>query len=349
MPSSASTIAQHAAEGSAASASISTTGWIIFAIAVVILLIVDHVAHQGEHGRTRKAAAWWSAVWIGAGLGFNIYVWVDFGGYLAQEYLAAYLIEKSLSLDNLFVFLVIFNSLNIPKKFQHEVLFWGILGAVVFRGIFIFAGAAAIEEYEWVSYLFGGILMYAAWRTFREDPTEQKENKAAKWLARHLPLSHRAHGGKFIARENGRRVATSLMIALCAIELTDIMFAIDSVAAALAMTKNTFVLYSSNIFAILGLRALYLLMSHLIEDLRYLHYGLAAVLAFAGVKLIIPGEFPPPLVSVGIIMLLIGVSVWASIRAEKTDLAAAPVEEGSAPDWEEEDEDAEEETIHARK
>ncbi len=305
---------------------ISSTGWIIFAIIVVVLLVVDHVAHQGERGRTRRAAMIWSIVWVGAGLLFNVYVWINFGNHLALEYLAAYAIEKSLSLDNLFVFLIIFSSLNIPKKYQHEVLFWGILGAVVFRGIFIFAGAAAIEHYHWVSYVFGGILLLAAWRTYREDPTEETDNASVKWLSRHLPISQRPHGGKFIARENGRLVATSLFIALCAIELTDILFAIDSVAAALAMTDNLFVLYSSNIFAILGLRALYLLLSHLIEDLRYLHYGLAVVLAFAGIKIMIPGEIPPPAISVAIIIFVIGASVWASLRAEKADVAAAKFE-----------------------
>ena len=326
-------------------ASISTTGWIIFGIVVIVLLVVDHIAHRGEHGRTRRAAAWWSAIWVGAGLAFNVYVWIAFGGHLAQEYLAAYLIEKSLSLDNLFVFLIIFNSLNIPKRHQHEVLFWGIMGAVVFRGIFIFAGAAAMEQYHWVSYVFGGILLFAAWRTFWEDPSVKTENQSVKWLSRHLPISHHSHEGQFIARENGRRVATTLMIALCAIELTDIFFAIDSVAAALAMTKNRFVLYSSNIFAILGLRALYLLLSHLIADLKYLHYGLAAVLGFAGVKLILPGEVVPPLVSVVIITVIIGVSVLVSLRREEADLSGLVEEDEDVEGYE----DDEEPTIHARR
>lgn len=296
-------------------------GWVVFGALTLIMLLIDLYAHRGEHGKTRKAAGIWTAIWIGLGLGFCGFVWVVFGANEGQEYLATYLIEKSLSLDNLFVFLIIFQSLNIPREHQHEVLFWGIFGALVFRAIFIFAGAAAIEQYSWVPYVFGALLLIAAWRTWMEDPTEESENRVVEWLSRHLPLSHHAHDGKFIAYENGRRVFTSLAVALVAIELTDIMFAIDSVAAALSMTTHRFVLYSANVFAILGLRALYLFLSHMIEDLKYLHYGLALVLGFAGVKLIadhwieehIP-ETTAIFVSIGFIIVTIGASVWASLR-----------------------------------
>ncbi len=310
--------------------------WLVFGIVVLILLAVDHLAHRTESGQTRRAAAIWSAVWIGTGLLFTIFVWVAFGGRAAGEYLAVYLIEKSLSLDNLFVFLIIFQSLKIPRKYQHEVLFWGIFGAVVFRAIFVFAGAAALEQYAWVSYVFGAILLFAAWTTFREDPTEQEENRAVTWLSQHLPLTHNMHEGRFMSLENGKRVVTPLLIALIGIELTDILFAIDSVAAALSMTQNLFLVYSAMVFAILGLRALYLLVAHLIEDLKYLHYGLSAVLAFAGIKIMANdwlhhqfSEGTLIVLSIGFITAAIGASVWASLRFRKRHSAAeaAPAKE----------------------
>ena len=293
-------------------------GWTIFGIAVVVMLAIDLLAHRKQHEESRRTAAIWTAIWIGAGLLFNVFVWIVFGDQIAQEYLAAYLTEKSLSMDNLFVFLLIFQILNIPRKHQHEVLFWGIFGALVFRAIFIFAGAAAMERYDWISYVFGGLLLFAAYRTYKEDPNKEQENKIITWLAQHLPISHHSHGGQFIARENGKRVATSLLLALIAIELTDIMFAIDSVAAALSMTRDRFVLYSSNVFAILGLRALYLFLANILEELTYLHYGLAAVLGFTALKLILEDWVHiSPLLSVGIICLFIGVSVWASFREKR--------------------------------
>lgn len=293
-------------------------GWIVFGVAVTALLAIDLFAHRGERGQSAKVALIWSVIWIGAGLLFAGFVWFRLGGQATQEYLAAYAIEKSLSLDNLFLFLIIFESLGVPKKYQHEVLFWGILGAIVFRGIFIFLGAQALERWEWVSYLFGAILFYAAYKSFREDPAKQEESKAVKWLSKHLPVTEKPHQGQFIAKENNQRVVTPLLIALIAIELTDVMFAIDSVAAALSMTRDIFILYSSNIFAILGLRALYLLLAHTIAELEYLHYGLAVVLGFAGVKLIIDRWVHiHPLLSVGVIVMVIGMAAWASVRKRK--------------------------------
>ena len=313
-----------------AAATIPLWGWGVFGALTLAMLLIDLYAHRGEHGKTRRAAGIWTGIWITLGLGFAPFIWVTFGGASAQEYIATYLIEKSLSLDNLFVFLIIFQGLNIPRKYQHEVLFWGIFGALVFRAIFIFAGAAAIEQYGWISYVFGALLLFAAWRTYRGDPSKEEESKIVTWLAKHLPVSQKPHGGKFVVQENGRRVFTSLTLALVAIELTDIMFAIDSVAAALSMTTHRFVLYSANVFAILGLRALYLYLSHIIADLKYLHYGLAVVLAFAGVKLIadhwiheIMSETMSIFLSIGIIVVAIGLSVWASLRVPETPEEAA--------------------------
>jgi tellurite resistance protein TerC len=300
--------------------------WVVFWAVVLVLIVVDLLAHRGRHGESHKAAVIWSVIWIATGLAFNVLVWRVFGTQAAHEYLAAYFIEKSLSLDNVFVFLVIFRSLGIPSRAQHNVLFLGIFGALVFRALFIFVGAAALQRWHWVAYVFGAILLITAWRVFREDPAKQQENKAVRWLAHRLPVTHEVHEKKFIVRlEDGRRVATPLLLALLGLELTDILFAVDSVPAAFAVTQDTFILYSSNAFAILGLRALYLLLAGTVGQLRYLHYGLAGVLAFAGLKMVLePWLHVPPLLSVGIIIALIAGSVVASLHAKRRDLRVRP-------------------------
>jgi tellurite resistance protein TerC len=295
-------------------------GWIALGITVLVLLVIDLLAHRHGHGASRKSAIVWTIVWVCTGLGFNIVVWATMGSRAGQEYLAAYLIEKSLSVDNLFVFLIVFGTLNVPAQQQHRVLFWGIFGALIFRAIFIFLGVAALEKAQWVVYVFGAVLLYGAWRAFRDDPAEDKESRSVKWLSKRLPVTSKTHADAFIARENGRLVATPLLIALIAIELTDIVFAIDSVPAALSVSRDQFIVYSSNAFAILGLRALYTVMAQTLLKMRFLHYGLAAVLAFAAIKLITSQwiELSPAL-SIGIIVLMIGASVVFSVRAKKRE------------------------------
>lgn len=298
--------------------------WIAFAVTVLVMLAADLFAYGGKRGDSRRTALTWTVIWIVLGLLFGVVVWIAFGDRLAHEYFATYAIEKSLSLDNLFVFLLIFKTLNIPHPFQHKVLFWGILGAVVFRGVFIFLGVAALRRWEWVSYVFGAILIYAAYRALREHPEKRKQSRLIEWLAQHLPVSRESHSGKFITKSNGKICATPLLLAIVAIELTDILFAIDSVPAALSITRNEFIVYSSNIFAILGLRALYLFLSSSIAQLRYLHYGLAAVLAFAGIKIVAGDALQiHPLASVAVIAAMIGASVWASLLREPTALRRA--------------------------
>ena len=290
--------------------------WAVFAGVVIVMLAIDLWASRGDRLQTRRLALIWSIVWIAAGLAFGGFVWLTLGTRATEEYYAAYAMEKGLSIDNLFLFYVIFQSLGVPARSQHKVLFWGILGAVVFRGIFIFLGVAALERWEWVSYLFGATLLYAAWHSFREDPALQEESPVVDWLSKHLPVAKDARSGRFLVRRDGSRSATPLLLALIAIELTDVMFAIDSVPAALSITQDYFIVYSSNLFAILGLRALYLYLSSTLINLPCLHYGLSAVLAFAGLK-ILAQEWMPirPLVSIGIVVALIGASVWASLRA----------------------------------
>lgn len=260
--------------------------WPTLAVSLGVLLAVDLFSHRGGRASTPRAAILFTVLWVAAGLLFNVYVWATMGGDKAHEYLAAYLIEKSLSLDNLFVFLLIFQSMKIPKAEQHTVLSWGIFGALVFRALFVFLGVAAVERWEWVTYVFSAILLLAAIRAFREDPREQRESGIVRFLSRYLPVTRDVDGTRFFIHEaSGRWVATPLLVAVCAVELTDIAFAVDSVPAALSVSTDRFIVYSSNAFAILGLRALYHVVAGAIERLAYLHYGLAAVLAFAALKI----------------------------------------------------------------
>lgn len=290
--------------------------WSAFGGILAGLLALDLFLHRGQRETSRRAAVVWSVVWIAAGLAFAGFVYAVAGPDRAVEYVAAYAIEKSLSLDNLFVFLVVFKSLQIPKENQRRGLSWGILGALAFRAAFIFLGAAAIQRWSWIAYVFGALLLVAAWRAFLGVPKEEDESRLVGFLSRHLRVSARERSDRFVVREEGRLVATPLLVAVLALELTDVLFAIDSVPAALAVSRDIFVVYSSNAFAILGLRSLYLVMAHTIAELRYLHYGLAGVLAFAAFKLIVAEwVHVPPLLSVGIIAAMIAAAVWASLRA----------------------------------
>lgn len=289
--------------------------WIGFAATLFILLAIDLFSHRGAHSRSRRADIAWSAIWISTGLGFSFFVWWLMGVDAAQEYLAAYLIEESLSLDNLFVFLLIFQTLQIPLQNQRRALLWGIFGALVFRGIFIFLGVAAMERWDWITYIFGALLFFAAWRALREPQDDVVENQLVNWLARHLPMSKDKASPHLFVRENGKLLITPLLVAIIGLELSDILFAIDSVPAALAVTQREFLVYSSNAFAILGLRSLYVVLVASLEKVRYLHYGLAAVLAFAGFKIITHDFFHvPPMLSVGLIVAILATTIVISLR-----------------------------------
>jgi len=296
--------------------------WATFAVVLGVLLAVDLIVHRGEHARSRTASIIWTVVWISVGLLFTVFVGMVLGSARAHEYLGAYLIEKSLSLDNLFVFLVIFKSLRIPQTEQRRVLSWGIFGALAFRLVFVVVGVAVMEKFHWVRFVFAAILIVAAVRLLRPHGPGGDDSKVVRWLSRHVPVTADVHGAAFFVREAGRRVATPLAVALAAVELTDIAFAVDSVPAALAISDSTFVIYSSNAFAILGLRSLYVVLEHLLGRLRYLQFGLAAVLAFAGIKLIASEWIHlPPLLSVGIIAVCIAAAVLASLHTRR---GAAP-------------------------
>jgi len=290
--------------------------WFVFGAALLGCVAVDLILHRSSRQRSQAAAITWTALWIGLGLGFAFVVWGVLGAKHAWEYVTAYLVEKSLSVDNLFVFLVIFRTLGVPHDKQRLVLSWGILGALVFRLGFVLLGVAALERYDWVLYVFAAVLAWAAVQMVREDVTSKQDSKAARWLLGHLPVTRELHGNSFFARSSGRRVVTPLFVALLAVELTDIVFAIDSVPAALAISPSRFVVYSSNALAVLGLRSLFVLLEHLIGELKYLHYGLAAVLGFSAMKLATARWIEiSPVISIGIIVGCIGATIWPSVRA----------------------------------
>lgn len=291
--------------------------WIVFACVVAVLLPLDLLAHRHDGEEDQKHsqhAVAWSLVWIGAGLAFGVFVWAAFGAHHGQEYFAAYLIEKSLSVDNLFVFVVIFDALRIPRRDRRRVLTWGILGALVSRGVLIFAGISLLDHFVWVGWIFGALLLWAAWHMLRQGPVGGRESRLIGFLSNHLPLTKKRHGGKFFAKSDAQIVATPLFVAVLAIEISDIVFALDSVPAALSVTRNGFIVFTSNVFAVLGLRALYVVLIGLLKRLRYLTHGLAAILAFAGAKMLLPHSLEiPPAVSVLIIVALLGVTVLASV------------------------------------
>ncbi|HUS66028.1 MAG TPA: TerC/Alx family metal homeostasis membrane protein [Kofleriaceae bacterium] len=308
----------------AASQQVPLWAWIAFGAAVLGLLVIDLALHRGDRQQSRAAAIAWTVGWVGAGLLFSLVVLGALGSARAGEYVAAYLIEKALSIDNLFVFMVVFRTLEIPRERQRTVLSWGIFGALAFRLVFILVGIAALEHFHWVVYIFGALLLWGAVRMTRGDATATSGQGAARWLERRLPVTRKLHGDAFFAREHGRRVATPLLVALCAVELTDIVFAFDSVPAAMAISHSRFIVYSSNALAILGLRSLYVLLVGIIGQLRYLHHGLAAVLAFAAFKLFTSGWIEiPALVAIGVVVVCIGASVWPSVVAMRREARAA--------------------------
>lgn len=288
--------------------------WIGFHVGLVILLAVEYLyARRSGHTRHTKSVVE-TVFWITAALGFSLFILHTLGSASAIQYLAGYALEESLSIDNLFVFLLLFKLFRIDADRQPKVLFWGVAGAIVMRGAFIAAGLGLLARFHWISYVFAGILLFAAIRLLLP---EKKEDQGATpawiaWVARLHPVSLRQD--RFFVREQGRRVMTMLFLALVAIELTDIVFALDSIPAVLSITRHPFVAYTSNIMAVMGLRSLYFLLAHLLTKLRFLHYGLAAVLAFAAVKMLSAQWIEiGPLASLGVIVLLLGITIAVSL------------------------------------
>ena len=269
--------------------------WIVFYILVFLMLLVDlkSFGEKGQHEVSIKEALQMTAVWIIVSLMFCglIYLFYPIDSHeKALEFLAGYLIEKSLSMDNLFVFLMLFSFFGVQRKYQHEVLFWGIFGALVLRSVFIFAGAAMVERFEWVLGLFGLFLLYTGGKMFAHDDNEHSapsQNIIVRWLRKLYPVTDRMHGDHFFIMENGRRMATPLFVALLVIETTDVAFAVDSIPAVFSVSRDPFIVLTSNIFAILGLRALYFALAAVAKFFKYLKYGLGIILIFVGIKMLL--------------------------------------------------------------
>jgi tellurite resistance protein TerC len=291
--------------------------WVVFFSIVATVLAIDlfFVGRKGEVIKTRTAYAW-SACWISLGLGFSVLVYLWYGAEAAQQYLAGYLIEESLSIDNLFVFLIVFGSLGIALQYQRKVLFWGILGAMLMRGAFIVVGVSLISRFEWIVYVFGALLVYTAYRLVRSHgvQVEPEKNPLVRFARRLFPVAANYQGRRFVIRRGGQTFITPLVIALVAIESADLVFAIDSVPAVLAVSDITFVVFTSNIAAILGLRSLYFALAGSLQRFEYLSWGLACVLGFVGVKMLISHWVEIPiLVSLGVIVVAVGASVVVSL------------------------------------
>ncbi|SNT41915.1 TerC family protein [Rhodococcoides kyotonense] len=299
--------------------------WAAFAAVVLIMLAIDLLAHRGAHIIGFKEAAWWSAVWVGVALIFGGVVFATLGTTAGVEYTTAWLLEKSLSVDNLFVFALIFGYFKVPREYQHRVLFYGVIGALVFRGIFLAAGVAIVSKFTVVLFVFAAILLYSAWKLMKdeEDSYDPSTSLAVRLLRKVIPVREEYDGTKFFVMEAGKRVATPLLAVVVAIEAADLVFAVDSVPAVLAVSDDPFIVYSSNAFAILGLRALYFLLSGLLDKFHYLSKGLAIILGFIGVKLILQASHKvistsipeiPSFVSLVVIVTVLAGSIILSIK-----------------------------------
>ena len=297
--------------------SIELTLWLAFGVIVVGMFVLDvAVLHRRAHAVGMREALGWTAAWVTLALSFGAAIYYWMGSDKGLEFLTGYVIEQSLSVDNVFVFAVIFGYFNIPREYQHRVLFWGVAGAIVMRGIFILLGVAVLESLHWAIYVMGAFLILTAIKlgTQKETGVDPEKNLAVRLFKRFMPVYQGFDGQKLFVRRNGRTYATVLFLALLVIETTDLVFAIDSVPAILAITQDTFIVYTSNMFAVLGLRALYFVVAGSLGEFRFLKYGLAVVLAFVGVKMLISDWYHVPVpLSLATIVLVIGTSVAASL------------------------------------
>lgn len=297
--------------------------WIGFIVFVMAMLAIDlGVFHRKAHAVGFREAATWSAVWIGLALVFNVLVWRWFGPERGMEFLTGYLIEKSLSVDNIFVFVIIFSALGIPALYQHRVLFWGIVSALVLRAVMIFAGSAMLARFHWLIYVFGAFLIATGVKLFLQR--SKQESPEGGWVMRAarrlIPSTTRFDGDRFFTFENGKRLATPLFMALILVEVTDVIFAVDSIPAIFAITSDPFIVFTSNIFAILGLRSLFFLLAGLVDKFRYLKVGLAAVLVFVGAKMAAVDLYKlPPVASLAVIATILIASVAASLYASRRE------------------------------
>lgn len=299
--------------------------WVIFGIIIFTVLAIDlGILNRRAHKIALKEALAWSGVWISIALIFNIFVYFQFGKVKALEFLTGYVIEYSLSIDNIFVFIMVFSFFSVKPQYQHKILFWGILGALIMRAIFIFAGVALINRFHWIVIIFGGFLLISGIKMLlqkEEVAVEPEKNGLVKLFRRFLPVSDTLHGDSLFIRQDRRLYATPLFLVLLVIESTDLIFAVDSIPAVLAISKDTFIVFTSNIFAILGLRSLYFAVSGVMGLFRYLKVGLAIVLSFVGLKMLASYfHFEIPiLLSLAIILSILLVSIIASLIIKKKE------------------------------
>jgi tellurite resistance protein TerC len=301
--------------------------WAAVLAVIAAMLAVDLVAHRRAHVVSVREAAVWSAIWVSLGLAFGGLVWWAYGAEAGGEYYAGYLIEKSLAVDNVFVFALTFTYFAVPRQYQHRVLFYGVLGALVFRAIFIAGGAVLIESFSWILYLFGAFLVLTGWRMFRHRTEESDPSRSPvlRLIRKAIPTTEEYHGQRFWVRQAGTWVATPLFVVLLLVETTDIIFAVDSIPAIFAVTQETFLVFTSNAFAILGLRAMYFLLADLIDRFVHLKSGLALILVFVGVKMLLLDVYKIPIwLSLAVIAATLTIAVVASLRATRHRVGEMP-------------------------
>jgi len=299
--------------------------WAGFIAFVLAMLALDlGVFHRKSHTVSLKEAAVWSGVWISLAAVFNGLIYWMFGPTLGLEFTTGYLIEKALSVDNIFVILVLFTYFRVPSEYQHRVLFWGILGALIMRAIFVFAGAALLSKFHWMIYVFGALLVVTGFKMLRsgDEQIDPDKNPLIRLVRRVLPLTSEFHGEKFFVRDGVKWVGTPLFLCLVAVEFTDLIFAVDSIPAIFAVTQDPFIVFTSNIFAILGLRSLFFLLAGVMDRFVYLKIGLAMVLLFVGTKMVIMDWYKIPVaLSLGIVFLILTTSIVASLFKTRGSLA----------------------------
>ena len=305
--------------------------WVAFNVFVLVMLAVDlGVLHRRAHEVKLKEALVWSGIWIALALLFALGVYAWYGSQPALEFLTGYLIEKSLSVDNIFVFVLIFSYFKVPARYQHKVLFWGILGALVMRAIFIFAGIALLQRLHWILYVFGALLILTGIKMATEKDKEihPDKNPVLRLFRRLVPVTEDYHADHFFVKQAGHYAATPLFIVLLVVETTDVIFAVDSIPAILGITMDPFLVYTSNVFAILGLRALYFALAGVMRLFHYLHYGLSAILVFVGAKMLLADVYKLPVgVALGVIAGILLIAVIASLmRPQQRDVVTTPAD-----------------------
>lgn len=296
--------------------------WIIFNAFVVLMLAIDlGVFNRQAKKVSFRAAIGWSLVWVLLALIFNVWIYYKLGEKPALEFLTGYLIEKSLSVDNIFVFVLLFSFFKVPEEYRHRVLFWGVTGALIMRAIFIAVGAVLIAKFHWIIYLFGAFLVFTGYKMFKKSAADMhpEDNPLVRWFIKRGKVTNDYHGKKFFVRINGQKLATPLFLCLLSIEFTDLIFAVDSIPAIFAITNDPFIVYTSNVFAILGLRSLYFALEGIISRFPYLRFGLAIILVFIGIKMLMVDIYKiPVIVSLSFIGLVIILSaLWDKIISKK--------------------------------